>query len=190
MTTEPKQNRDLDTLHPDFRECLDKWLEAAAAHGYDILVYETFRTPDRQQWLYQAGRTRSPFGRYLTYTLDSCHRYGLAADIVPLNNGQADWAGYDKLYRDVDPSLFGLETLDFERPHLQIKGGQKYAKEHSVRRDIIVGSKLVQSKPVSPPKLPNQVKIPLYSAISNKLIDTITLVRKEDGSYKAYTTKE
>ena len=185
---EPLQNRDKNALHPDFRERLDKWLDAAAAHGYDILVYETFRTPERQQWLYGAGRSRPPFGRYLTYTMDSCHRYGLAADLVPLVSGRADWSGYDKLYKEVDPNLFGLEILDFEKPHIQIKGGQTYAKEHNIKRDVIVGSKLIEIKPV-PPKVSNQVKIPLYSAISNKLIDTITLVKKEDGSYKAYTGK-
>lgn len=186
---EPQQNRNKDALHPDFREKLDKWLAAATAAGFDILVYETFRTPERQQWLFDAGRKRPPFGRYLTYTMDSCHRYGLAADIVPLLNGQANWAGYDKLYKEVDPGDFGLETLDFERPHLQIKGGQAYAKEHGIKRDVIVGSKLVETKPVQVPQIPNQVKIPLYSAISNKLIDTITLVKREDGSFKAYTGK-
>jgi len=185
---EPVQNRDKNALHPDFRERLDKWLDAAAAHGYDILVYETFRTPERQQWLYDAGRKRPPYGRYLTYTLDSCHRYGLAADLVPLKGGQADWSGYDKLYKDVPPSDYDLELLDFERPHVQIKGGQEYAKAHGIKRDAIIGSKIVAAKP-SNPKVSNQVKIPLYSAINNQIIDTITLVKKDDGSYKAYTGK-
>lgn len=184
---EPPQNRSLDALHPDFREKLDKWLAAATAAGFDILVYETFRTPERQQWLFDAGRKRPPFGRYLTYTMDSCHRYGLAADLVPLKDGQADWNGYAELHRAVPPSDYGLELLDFEKPHLQIKGGQQYAKDHRIKRDVIVGSKLVEAaKQVAP----NAVKIPLYSALSNQLIDTITLIRREDGTYKAYTGKE
>ena len=183
------QNRTLDALHPDFRERLDKWLNAAAAHGYDILVYETFRTPERQQWLYDAGRKRPPYGRYLTYTMDSCHRYGLAADLVALKNGQADWNGYDNLYKAVPVEQFGLELLDFERPHIQIKGGQQYAKDHGIKRDVVVGSKLVAQR-IDQPKVANQVKIPLYSAVSNKLLDTITLVKKEDGTYKAYIGRD
>ena len=183
---EPQQNRSLDALHPDFRERLDKWLAAATAAGYDILVYETFRSPERQQWLHDAGRKRPPFGRYLTYTMDSCHRYGLAADLVPLRNGQANWDGYDSLYKAVSVGQFGLELLDFERPHIQIKGGQQYAKDHNIRRDVIVGSSLVSAhKPVAP----NTLKIPLYSAMSNQLIDTITLIKREDGTYKAYSSK-
>lgn len=179
---EPRQDRNLDHLHPDFRSRLEQWLAAASKAGFDILVYETFRTPERQKWLFEAGRQRPPFGRYLTYTMDSCHRYGLAADLVVLVSGVADWDGYDKLYKAVDPKPFGLELLDFERPHIQIEGGQGYARSHGISRDVIIGSK---AAPVAT-TVANSVKIPLYSAMSNKLIGEVTLVKKPDGSFKAY----
>ena len=182
MTTEPKQNKSRDDLHPDFRKPFERWLADAEHAGFTVLVYETFRTEARQKWLYEAGRSRAPFGRYLTYTMDSCHRYGLAADIVPLIGGAADWSGYDKLYKAVPPEDYGLELLDFERPHIQMKGGQSYAKEHKIQRDVVVGSS--QSVRQDPNR------IPLYSALSNQQVDTITIIKREDGTYKAYTTKE
>ncbi len=75
-------------------------MAATRAQGFQVLVYEMFRTLQRQKYLYAIGRTVPPLGRYVTYTLDSCHRYGIAADIVPIDaKGRALWNGYDPLYR-------------------------------------------------------------------------------------------
>lgn len=123
----PRQNRSLRSLDVRFSGKLRAWLAAAQGAGFHVLVYETKRTLERQKWLYAAGRTRR--GAIVTYTIDSCHRYGCAVDLVPLDaRGRANWNGYAALYRAVPPSRFGLELLDFERPHLQIKGGQKQAR--------------------------------------------------------------
>jgi peptidoglycan LD-endopeptidase CwlK len=139
---EPAQNRTLNALHPLFHKPFDQWLEATRAAGFNILVYETFRTPERQKYLYAIGRTIAPIGRVVTYTLDSCHRYGIAADIVPLDaKGRAMWNGYDRLYKAVPPSAYGLELLDFERPHIQLSGGQARAVKLGIKRDVIVGSR-------------------------------------------------
>jgi peptidoglycan LD-endopeptidase CwlK len=138
---EPAQDRNSNHLHPLFREPLEAWLTATRAKGFRVLVYETFRTPQRQKYLYAIGRTIAPFGHYLTYTMDSCHRYGLAADQVPLApNGKALWSGYDALYKAVPPAAFGLELLSFERPHLQLAGGQARARQLGIQRDVMVGS--------------------------------------------------
>jgi myo-inositol catabolism protein IolC len=110
--------------------------------GFKILVYETFRTPERQIYLYAIGRTIAPIGRMVTYTLNSCHRYGIAADLVCLDaKNNALWNGYDKLYKTCPPSAFGLELLDFERPHVQLAGGQTRAAKLEIVRDVIVGSR-------------------------------------------------
>jgi peptidoglycan L-alanyl-D-glutamate endopeptidase CwlK len=138
---EPAQDKNLDHLHPLFRTPFDQWLAHARGLGFKILVYETFRTPARQKYLYSIGRTVAPLGRFVTYTLDSCHRYGIAADLVCLNaNGTANWNGYDKLYKAAPPSAYGLELLDFERPHVQLAGGQLRAAKLGIVRDVIVGS--------------------------------------------------
>lgn len=50
MSTE--QIRDLDQLRPLFRERLDAWLAAArtAFPDFDLVVHETLRTQERQDW--------------------------------------------------------------------------------------------------------------------------------------------
>ena len=139
---EPTQDRNLNHLHPTFRKPFEAWLAHARESGFKILVYETFRSPERQKYLYALGRTIPPFGRVVTYTLDSCHRYGIAADLVPLDaKGNALWNGYDKLYRACPPSAYGLELLSFERPHVQLAGGQARAAKLGIVRDVIVGSR-------------------------------------------------
>jgi D-alanyl-D-alanine carboxypeptidase len=127
----PPQVRDQTHLHPEFKTKLQAWLAAAKKAGFNILVYETTRTLDRQKYLYGQGRSGVAYGRggsVVTYTLDSLHRYRCAVDLVPLGrNGAANWGGYGSLYVAVPPSKFGLEILNFERPHVQIKGGQATA---------------------------------------------------------------
>lgn len=87
----PPQDRSLDHLHPLFRDPLERWLAAARAAGFRVQVYETHRTPTRQAYLYSLGRTRP--GHVVTYTLDSSHLYGVAADLMVLDRrGQADWS--------------------------------------------------------------------------------------------------
>jgi len=191
---EPKQDRNLDHLHPLFREPFENWLAAVEAAGYDLLVYETFRTPQRQAWLYDAGRKRSPYGRYLTYTLDSLHRYGCAADSVVQKNGEADWNGYKQLYADAPPEQFGLERLDFEQPHVQLGGGQARARELGIVRDVLVGSKApsrpAPSPPAGTPAGQFSFKVPLYSPYSNEYRRDVTLISKPDGSFKVYDPEE
>jgi peptidoglycan LD-endopeptidase CwlK len=144
---EPVQDRNKDHLHPLFREPLEAWLAATRAKGFRVLVYETFRTLPRQRYLFALGRTIPPWGKFVTYTLDSCHRYGIAADVVPMDaQGRAMWNGYDRLYRAVPPAAFGLELLDFERPHLQLTGGQVRAHHLGIKADVIVGSTHVVPK--------------------------------------------
>lgn len=136
------QNRRLDDLAQVFRTPFERWLAEARANGFKILVVETFRSKERQEYLYSFGRTRP--GNIVTYTLDSAHEYGVAADIVPLDpKGQPDWspAAYDRLYRAVPPGKYGLELLSFEKPHIQLAGGQAKAKQLGLRANVIVGSR-------------------------------------------------
>jgi peptidoglycan L-alanyl-D-glutamate endopeptidase CwlK len=113
--------RDLNELEPVTRAAVKAYCAAAKRKGYNLLVYETVRTAARQRYLFQQGRTRP--GAIVTYTLDSCHLYLMAIDLVPLNkNGSANWAGYKALHRDVPPKQYGLEILNFEKPHMQRVG--------------------------------------------------------------------
>lgn len=119
ISYEPPKNRDLNALASVFRERLEGWLVAAKAAGYEIRVTETRRTLARQQWLYSLGRTRP--GKIVTWTLESRHRWGLAADIVIVRGGKAVWdaAAYRELYRRVPPVRCNLRTLEGDLVHLE-----------------------------------------------------------------------
>ncbi|MDV6376020.1 M15 family metallopeptidase [Deinococcus arenicola] len=147
------QDRDRNHLHQLFRTPFEQWLAAAEAwgrpRGVVILPYETFRTAERQAYLYAQGRTRP--GAVITYTLDSAHEYGCAADWVPLVDGVQNWSVdlYNQIYAAVPPGDFGLETLSFERPHVQLKGvngpqfnisASVWAAANGIRPNVVVGS--------------------------------------------------
>ena len=121
---EPPQDRDLAKLHPMFRAALESWLFFARAWThYDIKIGECLRTQERQDYLYSLGRTQE--GKIVTWTLDSMHRYGLAADIILIDRvtGAAVWdkLAFQQLYAVSRPSMFGLKTLGEigDWPHLE-----------------------------------------------------------------------
>jgi peptidoglycan LD-endopeptidase CwlK len=120
--TDPRMAcKDLNELDAPMLKAVKNFLAAATKKGFRVLVYETVRTDQRQEYLHGQGRTRP--GAIITYTLDSVHRYRRAVDLVPLNpDGSANWNGYAALYKAVPPGQFGLELLSFEKPHLQWAG--------------------------------------------------------------------
>lgn len=151
------QDRNLDHLNQLFRSPFERWLAAVRAwcqgRGLDLCVYETFRTAERQAYLFAQGRTRA--GAVITYTLDSSHEYGMAADWVPLRlmGGRwvQDWSHetYAAIYAAVPPGRYGLETFSWEKPHVQLAGvngasqqtsGSVWAAAHGIRVNVIVGS--------------------------------------------------
>lgn len=114
----PAVNRSIDDLAPLFRAALGAWLTAAAARvsHVDFRVTETRRTLERQQWLYAQGR-QEPFldSPQVTWTLDSRHRWGLAADLAMIRKADrtAIWevSSWQWLYRVCPPELFGLRHI-------------------------------------------------------------------------------
>ena len=64
--------RDLDALVPSFRAKVVTLLARMKARGYDVWLYETYRSPERIALLAARG-TGSP---------RSMHEFGVAADIV------------------------------------------------------------------------------------------------------------
>lgn len=73
--------RDLDLLDPDFRGRLERVIaRMEREHGHRVSIVETFRHQDRQNHLYEQGRTRS--GEIVTWTRASNHTLGTAADVI------------------------------------------------------------------------------------------------------------
>lgn len=76
----------LDYLEPITRAAVQAMLADAVAAGEPLLVIETYRSSQRQQYLYQQGLTQ--------LQIVGCHGYGLAADFARENDlGQPTWTG-------------------------------------------------------------------------------------------------
>jgi len=82
MPTGTKITRTFKYFHPAIVGKLEDALDECHDKGLMVYVFESYRTLDRQQHLYEQGRTRK--GRIVTNAepLSSYHNYGLAFDLV------------------------------------------------------------------------------------------------------------
>lgn len=98
MNTISRPNRDMNLLNPMFRKKVDIFLSEAKKKWHNIMVFEWWRSNERQRWLYAQWRTRP--GRVVTRTLQSKHLVGNAVDIVFVVSGKPSrqW-DYDWLIR-------------------------------------------------------------------------------------------
>lgn len=120
-----KPNRDPSFLAPFFYERVLKLLARCKDQGLNMDIFEGYRSPERQEWLYASSRTRE--GKWLTDAkpFRSWHQYCLGADIVFKNPSwtweeprKGDW----DLFRKIAVEM-GFETLKKEYPHIQISSG-------------------------------------------------------------------
>lgn len=76
-------SRSLLDLHQAPQAVFGEWLRRCNSKGVAILVYETYRSPQRQDRLFAQGRTES--GPIVTNARagDSFHQYRCALDAVP-----------------------------------------------------------------------------------------------------------
>lgn len=77
---------DLNSLHPFFRDQVQKLIAKCKAKGIELIVVETYRTHAKQHEYKTMGKkyTSSAAGR-------SKHQYGLAVDVVPVVDSVAVW---------------------------------------------------------------------------------------------------
>lgn len=123
-------NRDVDLihLHPIFRARLRALLSALSAEGLPFRLFEAYRAPARQAFLYGKGRTDKTTPKVTNARpWASFHQYGIAADLVLFEEEKWSWntrgekarwwARMNQLARE-----HKLETLSFELPHVQLRG--------------------------------------------------------------------
>lgn len=121
--------RDLNKLHPYVKGLAEELIRKCKEIGIEIIVTETLRTKERQQELYNKGRTAP--GQIVTNAKpgNSIHNYGLAFDIVPVEKGKALWDRYDlfKKVGEIGVALgldWGGNWRSFkDYPHFQWTGG-------------------------------------------------------------------
>lgn len=117
-------NRDVALLHPILRASVNEILLHTHAIGMPFALFEGYRNPIRQDYLYAQGRTKP--GKIVTQAKAgaSYHQYGLAVDLVPMVDGRWTWdvnaEWWDQLQQAGE--FYGLEGLSWEKPHLQVAG--------------------------------------------------------------------
>jgi peptidoglycan L-alanyl-D-glutamate endopeptidase CwlK len=117
-----KRHSRTDLLAPFFEKKILTALAECQDQGYPLIIFETYRSPARQEFLYEQGRTRP--GKIVTKAKpwQSWHGFALAADVVFYDNKRFSWEGpWDKVHNIFEQH--GLETLSWEKPHVQITGG-------------------------------------------------------------------
>ena len=140
MSTE--QCRDINKLNPKAKLACEYLLKACKEAGLNIIVTETLRTTERQQYLYAQGRTRP--GSIVTncdgVKVKSIHQYGNAFDVCQNIRGKEyedaviakvgalgvkiglEWGGSWKGF--VDSPHFqlndGVEPIDITKPEYTV----------------------------------------------------------------------
>lgn len=103
---------DLGLLHPlavkAFRS-LDASLKSLAVRGdipFEFRVFETYRTPQRQQFVHEQGTSRAR-------QYQSAHQFGLAVDFVP-------WTKERGFFWDTDLALYSFLKNEATRHGLEV----------------------------------------------------------------------
>lgn len=125
-----KRETSLDLLHPKIRQKVKDLIADMVANSVPMKVFESYRTPERQAYLYAQGRTRDLDKNKVTNanSWESYHQYGVAVDMVIDHPNYGMWDTSDAIARgwwDKYHELagnHGLEPLSFEKPHVQLKG--------------------------------------------------------------------
>ncbi|MEP3417228.1 MAG: glycosyl hydrolase 108 family protein [Lentilitoribacter sp.] len=125
---------DVSKLHPAIRQSVKAIRKQLHEENIPFEVFEAFRTPSRQQYLYAQGRTRS--GSKVTWAgpWSSIHQYGLAVDFVLKKNGKWSWddtgnnaAAWTRMHEIAKENgmtpIYSRKTGKLiEKPHIQLAG--------------------------------------------------------------------
>ena len=76
---------DPSLLEPATRQLVESVVSAARQMGIEVVIYETYRSQERQQQLFNNGATK--------LRTVGVHHYGLACDIVRVAGGEPCWKG-------------------------------------------------------------------------------------------------
>jgi len=143
MTSVTTTCRDLAELLPTAQTaCRLLFQECYKAGIKNIFITETYRSQERQKYLYAQGRTRP--GQIVTWTLDSNHKSRLAWDIavgspqslydvVTLNRVGA-------IAKKLGIEWGGTWTKAIDRPHFEVKPTWLMPKGYKLEGQVIVPS--------------------------------------------------
>ncbi len=109
--------REVEGLAPALQARLGRVIDRMKSeYGHDVSVVETVRSQERQDFLYEQGRTRP--GAVVTWTRDSAHLSGDAVDVL-VDGSWTNAEGFGRLQRIAQEE--GLRTLGVRDPgHLEL----------------------------------------------------------------------
>tara|TARA_R110000824_G_scaffold44207_6_gene128741 strand:- start:1183 stop:1647 length:465 start_codon:yes stop_codon:yes gene_type:complete len=80
-------DKDISRLHPDFLPMWETVQDSIAMYNLPLLIFEAYRSPERQTYLYDEGRSKLK-GR------QGAHTHGFAVDVILDTDGFTDLAGF------------------------------------------------------------------------------------------------
>ena len=109
--------KDLDAVAPELHSRVQRVIDRMKGeYGHDVSIVETARSQERQDHLYEQGRTRP--GAVVTWTRDSAHTRGDAVDVI-VDGSWENAQGFARLQRIAREE--GLRTLGMKDPgHLEL----------------------------------------------------------------------
>lgn len=122
-----KACRDIEELIPEVQKGALLFLEECKRQGLNVLITETYRSQERQDYLYEQGRSRP--GRKVTWTRRSKHTSRRAFDICRKEKGREydNSDGFFKKAADIAVSLgftAGYYWSKQDMPHIQLDEGK------------------------------------------------------------------
>lgn len=134
MSDPQRTDRTIEHLHPELRLRLLTFYQETGRRRLGVFITEGYRTLERQAWLHASGRTRP--GPILTYAAPGTSYHNLMIHGVPCSaavdvavwdedtpwSKSLEWNGSASEWEIVHAAAqkAGLQTLKFERPHLQL----------------------------------------------------------------------
>ena len=99
-----------ELLEPITRDLVEGIIAAAEEQGFDLMIFETYRSQERQEQLFLQGATQ--------LRRVGVHHFGLACDIVKSVNGEPSWKGDFSFLGVIGPAHGLVWGGDWGRPDL------------------------------------------------------------------------
>ncbi|MFY0518525.1 M15 family metallopeptidase [Lysinibacillus sp. UGB7] len=143
MTSVTTTCRDLSELLPPAQTACRLLFQKCYKAGIkNIFITETYRSQERQKYLYAQGRTRP--GQIVTWTLNSNHKSRLAWDIAvgPLQTlyDVTTLNKVDAIAKKLGIEWGGTWTNAIDRPHFEVKTNWLMPKSYKLEGRVIVPS--------------------------------------------------
>lgn len=129
-----KTCRDISELTPKAQKACNLFLEECKRQGLNVLITETYRSQERQNYLYEQGRTRA--GNKVTWTKNSRHTSRRAWDICKNVKGKeySDSAFFKKCGKIAKSFgiTWGGDWSTPDTPHFEIAENWEYEEKKTV----------------------------------------------------------